>query len=71
MNKFKLPTLANFIGFINSFLKDSAKFSSDRKHTIISNTPLYRLYVENNKFETLNMIKPIKLVQRKEVDISA
>jgi len=37
--------------------------------TTILNTPLYRLYAENNRFETLNMIKPIKLSQRKIVDI--
>jgi hypothetical protein len=37
--------------------------------TTILNTPLYRLYAENNRFETLNMIKPIKFSQRKIVDI--
>ena len=33
--------------------------------TNILNTPLYRMNAENLKFETLNMIKPIKLKQRK------
>lgn len=37
--------------------------------TAILNTPLYRLYAENNRFETLNLIKPIKFSQRKVVDI--
>ena len=37
--------------------------------TTILNTPLYRLYAENNRFETLNLIKPIKFTQRKVVDI--
>ncbi len=30
---------------------------------------MYRLYAENKKFETLNMIKPIKFSQRKVVNI--
>ncbi len=37
--------------------------------TRILNTPLYRLYAEMNKFETLNMIKPIRMNQRKLLDI--
>lgn len=36
--------------------------------TNILNTPLYRMHAENLKFETLNMIKPIKLKQRKTFD---
>jgi hypothetical protein len=39
--------------------------------TRILNTPLYRLYAETNKFETLNMIKPIRMNQRKLLDIDA
>jgi hypothetical protein len=37
--------------------------------TTILNTPLYRLYTENNRFETLNMIKPIKFSHRKVIDV--
>lgn len=36
--------------------------------TTILNTPLYRMNAENLKFETLNMIKPINLKQRKMFD---
>lgn len=36
--------------------------------TTILNTPLYRMYAEKLKFETLNMIKPIKLKQRKQYE---
>lgn len=36
--------------------------------TTILNTPLYRMYAETFKFETLNMIRPIKLKQRKMFD---
>ena len=36
--------------------------------TTILNTPLYRIYAERLKFETLNMIRPIKLKQRKMFD---
>lgn len=36
--------------------------------TTILNTPLYRMNAENLKFETLNMIKPIHLKQRKMFD---
>lgn len=35
----------------------------------ILNTPLYRLYAENNKFSTLNLLKPIKITNRKIIDI--
>ena len=38
------------------------------KQTIL-NTPLYRLYAETNKFETLNMIKPINLSHRKPIEL--
>ena len=36
--------------------------------TTILNTPLYRMYAERLKFETLNMIRPIILKQRKMFD---
>ena len=35
----------------------------------ILNTPLYRLYAETNTFETLNLVKPIKMPNRKIIDI--
>ena len=35
----------------------------------ILNTPLYRLYAETNTFETLNLVKPIKMPTRKIIDI--
>ena len=35
----------------------------------ILNTLLYRLYAETNKFETLNLVKPIKMSNRKIIDI--
>jgi hypothetical protein len=38
---------------------------------VILNTPLYRFYTENNKFETLNMIKPIKLSKKDNYDVDA
>ena len=33
------------------------------------NTPLYKLYAETNKFETLNLVKPIKISNRRIIDI--
>lgn len=51
---------------------DKFRMDNQEKNPIIIstilNTPLYRLYAETNKFETLNMIKPIKLKQRKYFD---
>jgi hypothetical protein len=48
--------------------KEKESIRKDIKH-IILNTPLYRLYAETNKFETLNMIKPIHLTQRRLVEL--
>lgn len=76
---FKLPEISDFHQLIKNNLKNQEyirknKSASDNKKkntvtTTILNTPLYRLYAENNRFETLNMIKPINFSQRKVVDI--
>ncbi len=41
----------------------------DEVNSDILNTPLYRIYAETNKFETLNLVKPIKMSNRKIIDI--
>ncbi len=76
---FKLPEISDFHMLIKSNLKNQEymrknQSGSDHKKkntvtTTILNTPLYRLYAENNRFETLNMIKPINFSQRKVFDI--
>ena len=75
---FKLPEISDFHILIKSNLKNQEymrknQSGSDHKKkntvsTTILNTPLYRLYAENNRFETLNMIKPINFSQRKVVE---
>jgi hypothetical protein len=75
-----LPDINDFDRLIKSNLKNqeyinrgiNKKLENDKRMTItttILNTPLYRLYAETHKFETLNMIKPIKFSQRKVMDI--
>ena len=58
-------------GSIGTKLEALKQKNSDKNtiiQTSICNTPLYRMNAENLKFETLNMIKPIKLKQRKIFD---
>lgn len=79
-NELVLPEISDFDKLIKSNLKNQEilsrgkpQTSNNSKMTInasILNTPLYRFYAETNKFETLNMIKPIKINQRKAMDIS-
>ena len=45
------------------------KKKRDDVNSDILNTPLYRIYAETNKFETLNLVKPIKMSNRKIIDI--
>ena len=65
----KLPEISDFQNLIKSNLKNQESNKTNGTSTTILNTPLYRLYAENNRFETLNMIKPIKFSQRKVVNI--
>jgi len=74
-----LPDISDFDNLIKNYIKTQDNFQSniDRDKaksksalsTRILNTPLYRLFAEMNKFETLNMIKPIRVNQRKLLDI--
>lgn len=80
----KLPSINFFENLIKSRLISNRKYGSigtkleelraknlDKNPmimTTILNTPLYRMNAENLKFETLNMIKPINLKQRKMFD---
>ncbi len=80
----RLPSLIFMEDLIKSKLKSNRKYGCigkkletlrekniDKNPVItndILNTPLYRMNAENLKFETLNMIKPIKLKQRKTFD---
>ncbi len=74
-----LPDISDFDNLIKNNIKTQDNFHSHIDHdnstsksalsTRILNTPLYRLYAEMNKFETLNMIKPIRMNQRKLLDI--
>jgi hypothetical protein len=66
--QFKLPDISDFQKIINKNLK-SENISERFKVQTILNTPLYRLYAENNKFQTLNLIKPIKFNQTKNIDM--
>ncbi len=75
---FKLPEISDFFSLIKSNLKSQEYIANNngadalKKNSLqktIHNTPLYRIYAENNRFETLNLIKPIKFSQRKVVDI--
>ena len=74
----KLPTLNelqqllekiyNRKKFLGENKRKKRKFRDDINSDIL-NTPLYRLYAETNKFETLNLVKPIKMSNRKIIDI--
>ena len=50
--------------------KRKLKNKKEEINSDLLNTPLYRLYAETNKFETLNLLKPIKLSNRKIIDIN-
>ena len=75
----KLPNMTELQGLIDQILnkdkfkgkmkKNSKKKVKDEVNTDILNTPLYRIYAETNKFETLNLVKPIKMSNRKIIDI--
>ncbi len=75
----KLPNMTELQGLIDQILnkdkfkgkmkKNSKKKIRDEVNTDILNTPLYRIYAETNKFETLNLVKPIKMSNRKIIDI--
>ena len=52
-------------------MKKNGKRKKDEINTDILNTPLYRIYAETHKFETLNLVKPIKMSNRKIIDIYA
>lgn len=45
------------------------RMKKDEINNEILNTPLYRLYADTNKFETMNLLKPIKISTRKIIDI--
>lgn len=72
-----LPDISDFDNLIKNNIKSQDNFQPlserDNKKNAVStrilNTPLYRLYAEMNKFETLNMIKPIRMNQRKILDV--
>lgn len=49
--------------------KKKYKNKKEEINSDILNTPLYRLYAETNKFETLNLVKPIKISNRRIIDI--
>ena len=74
----KLPNMTELQGLIDQILnkdkfkgkmKKKSKLRKDEVNTDILNTPLYRIYAETNKFETLNLVKPIKMSNRKIIDI--
>lgn len=75
----KLPEMIELQGLIEYILnkgKFKGKISKSKNkkkikeiNTDILNTPLYRIYAETNKFETLNLVKPIKMSNRKIIDI--
>ncbi len=70
----KLPGMNELQEIIDHILERD-KFANKRHrrreevNTDILNTPLYRIYAETNKFETLNLVKPIKMSNRKIIDI--
>ena len=73
----KLPNMTELQGLIDQILnkdkfkgkmKKKAKLRKEEVNTDILNTPLYRIYAETNKFETLNLVKPIKMSIRKIID---
>ena len=74
----KLPNMTELQGLIDQILnkdkfkgkmKKKSKLKKEEVNTDILNTPLYRIYAETNKFETLNLVKPIKMSNRKIIDI--
>ena len=74
----KLPNMTELQGLIDQILnkdkfkgkmKKKTKLRKEEVNTDILNTPLYRIYAETNKFETLNLVKPIKMSNRKIIDI--
>jgi hypothetical protein len=71
----KLPEISDFSKLMKAnmthrgYVGEEKKNSVNTVQTTILNTPLYRLYAENSRFETLNLIKPIKFSQRKVVNI--
>ena len=76
----KLPSMTELQNLIdkimnkNKFkgkLKKNKKKRKEEVNTDILNTPLYRIYAETHKFETLNLVKPIKMSNRKIIDIYA
>ena len=76
----KLPSMTELQSLIdkimnkNKFkgkLKKNKKKRKEEVNTDILNTPLYRIYAETHKFETLNLVKPIKMSNRKIIDIYA
>jgi hypothetical protein len=76
-NTIKLPDITDFDRIINNNLKNQELMRNEKaKDTIrkevretILNTPLYRLYAETNKFETLNMVKPLYITKRKILEL--
>ncbi len=69
----ELPTTNELQDLINRILKKQDTIKKKGKNseinTDILNTPVYRIYAETNKFETLNLVKPIKMSNRKIIDI--
>ena len=76
----KLPTMTELQSLIDKIMnknkfkgkmKKNGKKRKEEVNTDILNTPLYRIYAETHKFETLNLVKPIKMSNRKIIDIYA
>ena len=73
--KMELPSIAELQSLIDEILmRNKVKPNKSKKrgneiNTDILNTPLYRIYAENTKFVTLNLVKPIKMSNRKIIDI--
>ena len=76
----KLPTMTELQSLIDKIMnknkfkgkmKKNGKRIKEEVNTDILNTPLYRIYAETHKFETLNLVKPIKMSNRKIIDIYA
>ena len=76
----KLPSMTELQNLIDEIMnknkfkgkiKKNGKGRKNEVNTDILNTPLYRIYAETHKFETLNLVKPIKMSNRKIIDIYA
>ena len=74
----KLPSMTELQSLIDKIMnkdkfkgkiKKNKKRRKDEVNNDILNTPLYRIYAETHKFETLNLVKPIKMSNRKIIDI--